>query len=1108
MRKEHYTTVLLALILALITTTAYGQTDQGRIEGVVKDASGAIVPGVTVKITNERTGETRTALSAELGIYLFNGLKPAEYDVEATLSGFAPTAVKNVQVLVGQTRSLDLTISPSASAQSVSVEATVEDTQINMSSASLGASVDQREVEQLPINGRNISQLYLQAPGAQNTGAGTFGDIRFNGRAVEQNAIRYDGIESTGIIDAAPGVIGGELVSPFRLQSSLENVQEFRVESNNYPAEFGTGDGGQISVVTKSGGNQLHGSLFEYLRNDKLDARNTFDLSRPSLRMNQFGGSVGGPILKDKFFFFGSYEGYRLRSGINLIEAVPSALAKSTAAPAVQSIIDAFRDPRAVLLPGASTDAKFDIVQLLARNTVDENSAGLRLDYRVNSTNTVYMRFFRDQARSVQPQSVSGRVLQIRTTPQNGVLSWQKIISPTMINEAKFGFNEALTRGQGVAPVVNGIDTSGIAINFGSAAPNSGIPGQGSSTGSAVAGGLVRLNSQANGRGAPYTPWSLSYLDNFSWIRGRHNMKFGAEFRQVRMYTDRNGGITYTYTNIDNFLLNNASSIRYTADLSDPSVFNNGATGQRKAEQNYYIGYAQDEWKLKSNLTMNYGLRYEYYSPLMEARNLTTQFDPKTGTLYPPDHTPYEAVKTNFGPRIGLSYSPMAKTALRGGFGIYYGPGQTEDLIQPIESDLINTVISNGAYPLDVATVRANFIANPNTRTFAPRAYSDDYKVPERIYQYNFSWQQELPGKFVTTVAYVGSQGRNLFLRTITNQIVSVEPSTGFVLREFDIPQGPGVKPLTPFAEIDMKTSGGHDSYNSMQISVTRRSSNGLTLNSQYTLGRSFGNSAGSNEGITASNNAIALKDYDFDNSYNNFDVRNNFNTSAIYAIPLGVGPNKKDLGPAMNMIFGGWEAGTIINMRSGVPINVLITRPDIVWLDTAGNVFQTQSTAGGASAIAVINTPGGGNSRGTRRPDIVPGVNPIIKNGGRVYINPAAFTTPNPGTFGNFPRNGLHGPIERQADLVMNRRFKIGEGKSFDFRTEVFNVLNFTNYANPASTLPNALGTATGQLQPGTPFASTTSGIGTFGKIGGTVEKSVGLGTSRQIQFAMKLNF
>ncbi len=215
--------------------------------------------------------------------------------------------------------------------------------------------------------------------------------------------------------------------------------------------------------------------------------------------------------------------------------------------------------------------------------------------------------------------------------------------------------------------------------------------------------------------------------------------------------------------------------------MSDPSVFNNGATGQRKAEQNYYIGYAQDEWRLRSNLTLNYGMRYEYYSPLLEARRSHRSVRSKNRDALPCDHTPYVAVKTNFGPRVGLSYSPTTKTALRGGFGIFYGPGQTEDLIQPIESDLINTVITGGAYPLDVAATRNNFINNPNNRAFAPRAYSADYKVPERIYQYNLSWQQELPGKFVATVAYVGSQGRNLFLRTITNRIVSVEASTGFV---------------------------------------------------------------------------------------------------------------------------------------------------------------------------------------------------------------------------------------------------------------------------------------------------------------------------------------
>ncbi len=330
--------MLISVILALLASTVYGQVDQGRVEGSVKDVSGALVPGVTVKIHNDRTGEERSVVSADDGNYLFNGLKPSTYSIETSLTGFAVTSTK-AEVLVGQARTVNLTIRPSNAAETISVEASVQESQIESGSTSLGASVDLREVQQLPINGRNLSQLYLQAPGAQNTGAGNYGDIRFNGRAVEQNAIRYDGIEATGIIDAAPGVVGGELSSPFRLQSSLENIQEFRVESNNYPAELGTGTGGQISVVTKSGSNQFHGSIFEYLRNDALDARNTFDMTKPALRMNQFGGSVGGPIVKDKFFFFGSYEGYRLRSGVNFIEAAPSAFAKSNAVPAVATLV-------------------------------------------------------------------------------------------------------------------------------------------------------------------------------------------------------------------------------------------------------------------------------------------------------------------------------------------------------------------------------------------------------------------------------------------------------------------------------------------------------------------------------------------------------------------------------------------------------------------------------------------------------------------------------------------------------------------------------------------------------------------------------------------------
>ncbi len=1097
------------VIICALAISSMAQVDQGRIAGTVKDQTGAVIPGVEITVKNDRTGEERTALTAEKGDYLVVALKPSLYTVSAMLNGFAKTEIPNVQLNVGQTMTLDLTLKPAGISQELTVAADAAEVRVETSTASLGANVDTREVASLPINGRQLSQLYLQAPGAQNTGNGQYGDIRFNGRATEQNAIRYDGIEASGIVDAEPGVVGGELASPFKLQSSLENVQEFRVESNAYGAEFGTGSGGQISIVTKSGSNALHGSAFEFLRNDVLDSRNFFDRVRPGgksklpLRMNQFGGSIGGPIVKDKVFFFGSYEGYRLRNGVNLIEAAPSALAKNQAVPAVAQIIDAFHAPQAFILPGASADPNFDIYQLPANNVVNENSAGARFDFKLNSRHSLYTRFFRDLGENIQPQSISGRQLQVRTWPQNGVIALQSTLSTSTINEVKFGYNGALTRGFGKSIVVNGIDTSPISINITGSASNNGIPGQGATTGIAVAGGLVRLNSQANGRGAPYTPWTLSFIDNLSRISGRHSMKFGGEVRTVRFYTNRNGGTQYTYNNLSDFLANRLASFRYVGDLSDPSVFNNGATGLREGAQEYYIAYAQDEWRVASKVVLNYGLRYEYYSPMREAKNLNVQFDINCTTtpncILPTTHSFYQGVKTNFGPRVGLTYSPASKLAIRGGFGIFYGPGQTEDLLQPIESDLINTVVSNGSFPIDVSAVRANFISNANNRSFGPRAYSPDYKVPERIYQYNLSIQQELPGKFVATAAYVGSQGRNLFLRSIANRIVAVRTNpdptlAGVIIREFDIDNG-GTSVLRPFGEVDYKTSGGHDSYNAMQLSLVRRSSKGLTMNAQYTLGRSYGDSTGSNEADTAGNNARALSEFDYENGYNKFDVRHNFNTSLVYAVPTG------KLSGAARAILGNWEVGSIANARSGLPVNVFITRPDIVYTDAAGTVF----TSAAAGRTAVINTPGGGSTRATRRPDLIPGVDPYL-NQDRTLFNPAAFAIPKPGTFGNLPRNFLRGPKFRQIDLILNRKFPFAETRNLEFRAEVFNIFNLTNFAAPPGTLGPALGTASGQFQPGQPLSF--AGSSAFGTMTSTVERSVGLGTNRQIQFALKLNF
>jgi hypothetical protein len=1173
--------LLLTFAAISLTHTALAQQDQGRIGGVVKDANAAIVPGASIVVKNECTGEERTATSTDSGSYIVSALRPAVYSITASAQNLTVRAT-SVQLLAGQELNLDLTL------QATGVEAKVDivaapDTGIDTGTAAMGVNVNPREVEALPLNGRQLSQLYLQAPGSVNSGSGTFGDIRFSGRAVQQNVIRYDGIEGSAIIDASPGNLNGEVPSPFRLQSSLENVQEFRVDSNNFPAEFGTGTGGQVSVVTKSGSNAFHGSVFEYLRNDALDAANFFDNiigQKAPLRLNQFGGSLGGPIVRDKAFFFFSYEGYRLRAGVNAIEAVPGSANRlctsgtgtiNCNATSV-ALLPAFRSPDAQIISTGSGPNLFDVAQLQANSSVDENSVALRLDYRLNTKHSAYFRFFRDQGSNDQPEGVTGRRVTIKAVPQNGVMALQSLLTPTLLNEFKFGYNSAYTRINGQAPTIAGFDLSSAVINISGNTANFALPGQGVSAGTAVPGGLVRANSATNGRGQPYTPYSLSFVDSVNWTKGNHNAKFGGEIRLIRLYTDRLGGTTYTFSNLNNFLTNTAQSIQFLGDVSAPSPFNNGATGQRFAKQEYYITYAEDGWRLRPNLTLNYGLRYEYYTPLREDKNLQVLFDITNGTLRPPTEAAFQSSKTNFGPRIAMTWSPSpnssgffggGRTVLRGGFGIFYGPGQTEDQIQPIESDRISSTFTTNPldasqplrFPLDssVAVAFFNNPANANNRSYQPRAYSPDYKIPEKVYQYTFSLQQELFSGTVLTAAYVGSQGRNLFLRSVANKIlpgqttvantVATLPS-GFgvvnlaapngqitavrTVREFAIIQGNNVR--NPFAEVDYKTSGGDDSYNALQMTLARRITSGLTLNSQYTFSRSFGNTAGSNEARTS-----AIPDnFEVDRGYNNFDVRHTFNISALFKLPFGKGTSR-EFGNVGNALLGNWEIGGIVNARSGLPIEVGIVRPDVVMQCAQatcpvtvngvattvpqGFVANLPSGALPTGFVGVINTPGGGASRNIRRPNLIPGVDPYLNND-RNLINPAAFSIPGPGTYGDLPRNALRGPNFRQCDLVFNKRFAITESTNIEFRTEIFNIFNFTNFAVPSSTLNNALPNVTlgtngvgvlapGGLQPGATNGFTQSQAGgAFGLLRQTVERTVGLGTNRQIQFALRLNF
>jgi hypothetical protein len=1078
-----------ALYGALALPLLHGQSDVARIAGTITDPSGAVIPGATVTVKNEKTGQERKAVADGSGLYVISNLAPSTYAVRAEASNLSPAQYTGVPLAVGQERALNIVLQPSTVTTEVNVSGG-ELTVIDMSSAAVGANINSREVAQLPLNGRQMSQLYLLAPGAQTAGGGSFDNIRFSGRANQENAVRYDGVEASSIIDASPGNLNGEISTGFRLQNSLETVSEFRVDSSNYPAEYGTGTAGQISVISKSGGNEFHGGLFEYLRNSKLDARNFFDgASQTPLRLNQFGGSIGGPIQKNKLFFFLAQESLEQRAGVNLIATVPSAAARARAVASIQPLLAGYPT-------GAPTsNPDLDLAQRAASSAVSEYFGSFRIDHHINDKFTQYLRYNRDQGYLMSPLDVTGSNQVVTGVPQNIVYTLTQILKPTVVNETKLGFNGNKTRINGVAPPIPGVDISALAVSFTGTVAIPGVGGQGASAGAASLGNLVRSNSSQNGRGQPYTNYTVSLIDTLSVIRKEHNLKFGGEYRAIRLYTDRQGGTTYTFPNVNALLSNQPSSIQVLGDTSAPDPWNNGATGNRFLKQFYAILYAQDEWKIRPNVTLNYGIRYEYYQPIHEARNLSVFFNADTGQLacgskpgcdLPASTAWYKSSKLNFGPRLALTWAPAKlhnKTVLRIGGGYYYGPGQTEDQVQPIDSDRASrTLTSNIAWPVVPAKVLAGYnILDPNLG-YQPRAYGSGYTLPEKVLSYTASIQQELPGSAVLTMAYVGSQGRNLFLRSWTNGIVGVgmNPTTGAAI--------PALQFGTRFAQIDYKTSGGTDHYDSLQTTLNRRFSRGLTAGLQWTYGHSIGNTGGSNEAQTTQNPF----NFGQDRGNNAFDVRHSANASVLY------------------QIVGGWEVGGVYNVRTGLPIDVTISRPDIVYQINGTNQFVQAPIVTGGVVITtpVIDNPYGGAFRSNRRPSVVPGVDPFLQTGDkRYFLNPAAFAFPQPGQFGNLGRYALHGPGLSQLDFTTHKRFAIDEKRNIEFRAEIYNIFNRANFTNPPAVLATGLGTGANQVQPGQPYSSSVAGAA-FGVFNSTVSKDVGLGAPRQIQLSLRFNF
>ncbi len=533
-------TLALVTLLALATlTSAFAQQIESRIIGKVVDQSGAALPGVTVTVTAQQTGAVRTEVTEADGAYTVTNLGPGTYVVAFELSGFG-TKQETVVLGLGQVQTTDAALGVAGVTEQVTV--TAVSPVLDISSAKIGVNVSPEEVENLPVNGRNFANLMTLATGASSDGNGGWASVRFNGKSNQQNYLNYDGVDGTYVFDASPGYLNAT-GSQFRLQTSMESVAEFRVNSGLAPAESGLGAGGNISVVSKSGSNAYRGSAFWYRRDDALDSANKYDDVKQPLELDQLGGSIGGPIARNKTFFFVSYEGLRQTTGLSFTEAVPSDEARRRILAGEPTTTGGGRSPertRAVapLLNGfpqgavpVAGNVLVSLASLTSSAEQDEDTASFRIDHRFNDNNSVYARYLYSQGDIDTPdRTVTPRRVRAKQEPQNFVGNWQSIIGESLVNELKVGYNKPETSAAAFGP--SGYDPVGVSLS--GAFTSSSIDARGT-TGIARSGLLIRATSNASTTGSSFNPNSLAFSDAATWTRGAHTLKFGGEYPQDRI---------------------------------------------------------------------------------------------------------------------------------------------------------------------------------------------------------------------------------------------------------------------------------------------------------------------------------------------------------------------------------------------------------------------------------------------------------------------------------------------------------------------------------------------------------------------------------------------
>jgi hypothetical protein len=866
--------LMLAGVLGVSPGHARAQTTFGVIAGRVTDASGAVLPGVNVTVSNTRTGDTRTAVTDEHGLYRAVNLSPSSYEIRVELTGFRTVIQKNVDVSVSET--LNLVFKLEIDTLKEAVQVIGNSSLVNSSNAEIGTKIDARRVLDLPVNSRDFSRLALFTPAAKATGSGV-AVLTFNGTNSAQNNFLLDGTDATHVDN---GFMSNGRERGARLQTaSSESVEEFRVLASNYSAEYGRAAGAVVTAITKSGSNQFHGSTYFFLRDNALDARNFFDgADAPEFKLKQFGGSLGGPVLHDKLFFFTNYEGSRKNLGATQTGTVPSAAFRATVAPALQPIL------ATIPLPVDTTsDPNVGIARVSGVTDIVENIYSGRVDYRPTTKDSFFGRF------NIQKSNVDGPLFVLTSSrfagqqqhapiiSGSGTGSWTRTLRSNLMNEAKFGFNRVhLILNQtidGPFPDVPSVKTSTAKLF-----PLVVI------TGLDVRPGELQDIDRTN--------TGFEIIDNVTWFRGAHSVKTGINFRHKQTKAFQAGYPTITYASLADFAANRIVQATASED---------GGPGTVVGWE--YAAYVQDNIKATNRLTFDLGLRYDYGTPIEGTEGTKLgNFDLATLTVltsapfYAPD-------RNNFAPRVSATYDLLGtgRTILSAGYGLFYNPYAlqsffTDTLFTNVQNSVTLDQSTTPGLSFPLASLSGGNTSTPN-RTATNPDRKDNYN-----HQFTVSVQQQLGGSMSAQVAYVGNRTRNN-LRTKPGNLI--DPALG----RRTYPQ---------FSQFNIRTETGQGNYDGLQVQVNRRLSKGLAFNVAYTWSKFLNDIASPQTPCANYLDFESCGNWDLEWGLADEDTPHNLSFNSIWELPLGTGGR-------LARVREGWQLNTIMFARSGLPYTVAL---------------------------------------------------------------------------------------------------------------------------------------------------------------------------------------